>query len=286
MLITGSQTYQFEPNDLLGKGSQGTVVSALIPHTGQNVALKLFKLDTTQGRRGYEQEKINHERLNQVISNVNRPIDAGTLGSVGFLVFEQYDCDLFTLAFSQEGEKLPIGQAKIFFRQICKSVLLMHNCGIAHLDLKPENVLIDRRRNQVALCDFGAAYIPSDSSRRGRVRNLGMRGSERFVSPEMKNNPHHYDPLASDIYSLGVMLYALVTGYFPRRDNGSGCYFVARDEVPFSCRSLLEGMLESQPTQRYTIKKVLRHPWLNSRTSFGSVSKELARKIFTKRPPL
>merc|ERR1712130_329298 len=245
-----------------------------------------FKLDTCQGRRGYDQEKTNHQKLSDLISSVNRPIDCGTLGSIGYLVFEQYDCDLFTLAFSEEGAKLPVTQVKMFFRQICKSVLLMHNCGVAHLDLKPENILVDKRRNQIAVCDFGAAYIPSDPLKRGRVRNLGLRGSERFVSPEVKNNPEYYDPWAADIYALGVMLYALVTGYFPRRDSPSGNYYVLHNEVPFSCRSLLEGMLEPQPTNRLPIHKILRHPWLSSRTSFGTISKELARKIFAKRPPL
>merc|ERR1711941_194813 len=77
----------------------------------------------------------------------------------------------------------------------------MHNEKIAHLDIKPENILLRRKSTEVVLCDFGMSYDNSGK--------LPCRGTPQYMAPEVskKNN---YCPYSADIYSLGVLLHVML----------------------------------------------------------------------------
>lgn len=123
----------------------------------------------------------------------------------------------------------------------------MHQEGIAHRDIKLENVLVDEEFN-VKLIDFGFAVEP-----RGPMESTVV-GTPNYISPEQLTSKH-YDPCKADVWALGVLLYFLVTGYFPFRGDtkllykkiGKGEIQYPRDLNP-GCEYLLRKMLNHDPS--------------------------------------
>ena len=113
---------------------------------------------------------------------------------------------------------MPLAQALDIVRQLARALDHMHSRGFAHADLKPENVLLDQPfsdqgPNQVKLADFGLA-VPFCTSRSGRRKSHVRGGTAVYMAPEALLREAH-DPSKSDVFTLGVMAYELVTGSRP-----------------------------------------------------------------------
>ncbi|XP_072546290.1 testis-specific serine/threonine-protein kinase 6-like [Salminus brasiliensis] len=162
---------------------------------------------------------------------------------------------------------IPMDQAKMWFSQLLSAVAYLHQQDIVHRDLKCENVLLTAD-GQVKLTDFG----------NGRFYNGLPELSEtycctpKYTAPEvLLNEP--YDPKKSDVWSLGVILYTMVTGSMP-----FDCFLTRSlpslqrkavkypDEIPVeeSCRSIISYMLQYKPATRPSVTDVAQHPWLQS----------------------
>jgi serine/threonine protein kinase len=112
------------------------------------------------------------------------------------------------------GSPLSSLQAVIITRQIARGLAAAHDRGVAHLDLKPQNVLCDRIHGRVLITDFGLARIGNENSRTtpGKVF-----GTPAYMAPEQARGQVDVIGPASDVYSLGVTLYRLLTGTVPFR---------------------------------------------------------------------
>jgi serine/threonine protein kinase len=156
-------------------------------------------------------------------------------------------------------------QARSFFRQILSAVDYCHHNSIVHRDLKIENILVEEKTGNIKLLDFGLSnfYNPAEELRT-------FCGSLYFAAPELLCG-HAYTGPEVDVWSLGVVLYVLVTGRVPFDDKNlaalhekiKACRLSVPDYVSDSCRELLGRMICRDPEMRATMDDVIFHPWVN-----------------------
>jgi len=160
------------------------------------------------------------------------------------------------------------GGARMYFRQILDAVAYLHELNIVHRDLKLENVYLDEQWRNCYVGDFGlSSTIPSSNG--GRF-DRGC-GSPLYAPPEVVSCMP-YDGVKADIWSLGVLLYTLVTGNMPfySEDNNSAEVFqkIVRSSVFLpahlspACGDLLQRMLTKDPEQRISIPEIWQHAWM------------------------
>ncbi|XP_072529534.1 testis-specific serine/threonine-protein kinase 6-like [Salminus brasiliensis] len=178
-----------------------------------------------------------------------------------FIVMEAAATDLKKKI--QELHRVPITQAKTWFSQLVSAVAYLHQLNIVHRDLKCENVLLTAD-GQVKLTDFGLVrFSTTDLSRTFWC-------TPRYAAPEvLLKKP--YDPKKADVWSLGVILYVMVTGTLPFRDvSRKNIPFLQREALTYPdgirveqpCRSFISYMLQYKPERRPTVAEVAAHPWL------------------------
>ncbi len=204
----------------IGRGGMGTVYRAVRDDGAfaQTVAIKLIRpeLASAQLRRRFESERRILASLDH--PNIARLIDAGaTAEGAPYLVLEYVagrpvdsycDANAFTIE-----QRLGI------FRQICGAVHVAHQKLILHRDIKTANVLIDAN-GAPKLLDFGIAklMVPEVEQREFTMLGFARPLTPQWSSPEQLRG----EPLstAADVYSLGVLLFVLLTGRFPHTDTG------------------------------------------------------------------
>lgn len=160
---------------------------------------------------------------------------------------------------------VPEPQACKFFHQIIDGIEVLHNNEITHRDLKPENLLLKHTNDGilVKIVDFGL----SNTHEGGKLLSTAC-GSPCYAAPEMIAGKQYFGPLA-DLWSSGVILFALVCGFLPFEDpNTSALYrkILAGDYKPPKwispeVRDLIRHILETDPAKRYTIADIRKHPW-------------------------
>lgn len=162
-------------------------------------------------------------------------------------------------------ERLNEEESRTFFRQIVAAVAYIHESGYAHRDLKPENILIDEEQ-QLKLIDFGLCANP-----KGGITSIleTCCGSPAYAAPELVSG-RNYLGSEADIWSMGVLLYALLCGFLPFDDENIGSLYrkiqLGVYEKPswlsLGSIQLIGQMLQVDAKKRITIKQLLTHPWL------------------------
>mmetsp|Transcript_10434 Transcript_10434/g.26782 ORF Transcript_10434/g.26782 Transcript_10434/m.26782 type:complete len:571 (-) Transcript_10434:83-1795(-) len=163
-------------------------------------------------------------------------------------------------------------------RRLMRAVAYLHDSGIVHRDMKLENVMLKTKgKLDVKICDFGlCAFLSKDQGNMSIVC-----GTPAYMAPEVLANNGQYSPLC-DVWSVGVMLYQMITGkmpFLPRRE-GDAVLDVIR-EVPMDLShpsfrdaqltDVLKAMLREDPARRLTAKEVLDFGWVSGK-SVGSHS--------------
>lgn len=170
-------------------------------------------------------------------------------------------------------------KAKLWFKQICEAIRYMHGNGIAHRDLKSENVLISKTGN-IKVTDFGFARVCIDQKGK-RLLSETYCGSAAYVGPEvLKAKP--YNPMLSDIWSLGVVLYVMVNNAIPFDDSDIRKMMVKQNarkwcfsskvtkKLSPECKDLIVKMLEPELERRIIMSSIFEHPWLKDAASLPS----------------
>ena len=160
--------------------------------------------------------------------------------------------------------KLKEKEACHFFQQIINGVDYLHQQGIIHRDLKPENLLLDINNN-IKISDFGLSTFFTH----GRLLETPC-GTPSYAPPEMLRGDDYNGEL-SDVYSCGVILYAMLCGRLPYSESKEDILlkkimnheYVVPSFVSKSACSLIHAMLSIDPKKRITIPEIIRHPWFN-----------------------
>ena len=159
-------------------------------------------------------------------------------------------------------KKLKEPEACKFFQQIISGVEYIHRCGICHRDLKPENLLLDEGKN-VKIVDFGLSNSYPDG---GLLKTAC--GSPCYAAPEMIAGKK-YHGLASDIWSCGIILYAMTCGYLPFEDPNTNklykkilaCDYSIPQTLSSTNKDIMKKILNTNPDKRITIGDIRSHDW-------------------------
>lgn len=244
----------------LGEGTTGKVKLAFEKETGQQVAIKIISKAAFNQRPELQQKVKREIALMRLVEhpNILRLIDVLESNRHLYIILEYAEQgELFDFLVSNRF--LTEEVALEFFRQIVLALEYLHKLGICHRDLKPENVLLDSC-TQVKLADFGfARWVSTDLTETSC-------GSPHYAAPEIiRGQP--YDGKIADIWSLGVILYALLAGYLPFDDPAIRNLLnkVKRGVFqmpPFApdIQDIIRRMLTVDVNKRITIEEIKAHP--------------------------
>lgn len=195
----------------IGEGGMATVYKAYQPSMDRNVAIKVLPgqlAESAEFTQRFQQEariiaKLEHPHILPVF-------DYGESGGITYLVMRYLDAG--TLRDKMEnGRPLPLDEIDRLFTQLADALSYAHSYGIIHRDLKPSNALIDSQGN-LFLTDFGIAKLLESASPR-LTQTDAIMGTPAYISPEQAQAAKVNQ--RSDIYSLGIILYEMVTGRVP-----------------------------------------------------------------------
>uniref|UniRef100_A0A673M5V0 Serine/threonine-protein kinase BRSK2-like n=1 Tax=Sinocyclocheilus rhinocerous TaxID=307959 RepID=A0A673M5V0_9TELE len=240
----------------LGKGQTGLVKLGIHCITGQKVALKIVNREKLS-----ESVLMKVEREIAILKLIEHPHvlnlhDVYENNKYLYLVLEHVSGGELFDYLVKKGRLTP-KEARKFFRQIISALDFCHSHSICHRDLKPENLLLDERNN-IRIADFGMASLQVGDS----LLETSC-GSPHYACPEVIRG-EKYDGRRADVWSCGVILFALLVGALPfDHDNlrqllekvKSGVFHMPHF-IPPDCQALLRGMIEVNPEQRLTLTLV------------------------------
>lgn len=170
--------------------------------------------------------------------------------------------------FIRSKKRLPESVAQRFLQQLAKALQYLRSQSIAHMDLKPQNILLSSTSNPVLkLGDFGLSqYLHTDSSA------SSLRGSPLYMAPEILLK-HHYDARV-DLWSIGIIIYECLFGQAPfsshtfaelaeKIKSSNPIEIPYGAQVSDKCRELILGLLQRNPNKRMTFEEFFSHPFID-----------------------
>ena len=200
---------RYEIIESLGQGRMGRAYRVVDLHLDEEVTLKILKPEIAADHKTIERFKTEM-RLARKIShkNVCRMFDLGQNEGLFYITMEYVPGQNLKGLIRQTGQ-LAVGTAISLAKQVCEGLSEAHQAGIVHRDLKPGNIMIDRE-GFVRVMDFG---IARSTEVQGLTETGVFVGTPEYMSPEQTGDAEI--DLRSDIYSLGIILYEMVTGRLP-----------------------------------------------------------------------
>jgi serine/threonine protein kinase len=267
----------------LGAGSFGKVCRVIRRKDGALFAMKIV----LKSNLGNESDWARFQREIDVMHGINHP---NVVRLYDF--FEKDDSFHLVMDLCNDGEltnyiikndKLAEPTAAVIFSQIVSAIAACHAHGVAHRDLKPENILIAKFPT-IKVADFGLCGFHST----GQLMSTFC-GSPAYAAPECLRR-QDYDGTKSDLWSLGVVLYVMVTGCHPWDLTNYGAMIRQITSADFkvpgfvspSCRELIRGLVQVDPDSRTPLDQIPKHPWLR----LVPPAKGIGRTIAPMLPPI
>src|SRR3984957_16730420 len=243
---------------LLGEGGMGAVYKARDVELSRMVALKVIRPDLARNRAILDRFKQELILATQVTHrNVVRIYDLGEAEGIKFITMEYVEGeDLATILHKRA--KLPPHEAVNIIEQVCRALEAAHSVGVIHRDLKPQNIMLEKGTGRILVMDFGLAKTLEGN----RMTQTGaMVGTMEYMSPEqaLAGNLDQ----RSDIFSLGLIFYELLTGATPFRADSALASLIKRTQervvpvseydksIPSELSQIVGRCLERDVAQRY-----------------------------------
>ena len=224
-----SQLGRYEVVGELGQGAMGIVYKAKDPLIDRIVAIKTISLNLAMDEKEEYEARFYQEakaagRLSH--PNIVTVYDVGKSGDVAYIAMEFLEGrELREIL--DEGKRLPVDQVLDIVVQVALGLAYAHEHGIVHRDVKPSNIMVVRD-GHVKITDFGIARMASASV---RTQTGMVLGSPKYMSPEQVMGK--LTDQRSDIFSLGVMLYEMLTGQAPfAGENVNAIMYQVMNTVP------------------------------------------------------
>lgn len=264
---------RFRVEDVIGRGGMAIVYRAFDLRTHQTVALKVLREeyeDDPEYRERFKREAAVNRKLNH--PNVVNSIDSGASGGVSYIALEYVDGETLKDVIAERG-KMDQEEAVHCALCILSALSHAHQRGVIHRDVKSQNVMITRN-GQVKIGDFGIAGLADTKT---LTTDGNVMGSVHYFSPEQAKGMRATN--ASDLYSVGVILYEMLTGHVPF--EGETAVSVAmmhlmetpkpveeEANVSRAVELIVKKALEKEPRDRYQsadsmirdLRRALRHP--------------------------
>jgi 5'-AMP-activated protein kinase catalytic alpha subunit len=246
----------------IGKGTFGKVKLAIHTVTGEKVAVKILEKSRIKDSSDIERvsreikilKLVNHPNVVKLYEIIETPKHI-------YLIMEYAPCgELFDYIVARS--KLSEDQACHFLQQALSGLEYLHKVNVIHRDLKPENLLLDENNN-IKIVDFGLSFLENSNDMLKTAC-----GSPCYAAPEMIAGKR-YRGRSADVWSCGIILFAMVCGYLPFEDPNTsqlykkimaGHYKCARWVSP-DAQDLLKRVLNVSPEARFTLDRIRSHPW-------------------------
>lgn len=271
VIRVGSISEVMNVSDTLGSGTYSTVKVCHDKAVGMEQAVKLIEEDTYNSSKRQLQNEVDilsrfpgHPRILSMNEIVRVP------GKYFCIVTELVKGgDLFDFIVSSPTGNLSERLTQVIMRQLIEGVQVLHSKNILHRDLKPENILMmntgDENEVDVKIADFGLATFYCED--KPPAKNCGTTG---YTAPEVLSKRPYGK--ACDMWSLGVIMYAMLQGYLPFHGTNEEMKakiligefrFSRRTKISNEGKQLIKQCLSMDPSERPTADNVLEHPWFS-----------------------
>ncbi|KAG6877428.1 hypothetical protein C0993_007479 [Termitomyces sp. T159_Od127] len=261
---------------VIGEGAYGKVRMGTHRPTSTRVAIKQIPkaMSASLTREIHHHRQLHHPHVTQMYEVI------ATESYIWIVTELCTGGELFD--YVVEKGRLLEEEARLIFGQLCLAVAYLHDRGIVHRDLKLENVLLDERC-RIKLGDFGFTR----EYEKGSFMETFC-GTTGYASPEMLEGKKYQGPEV-DVWSLGVILYCLLTGTLPFDDDDEGVMrqmiikgdFEDPDWLSIECRNLIKGILQKDVSTRLTIPQILGHAWFKTRHLTYEIDSQQPDSVFS-----
>merc|ERR1719231_2016863 len=291
------ERFTIDRNKKYGEGGYGATFAAVERATGQPLACKLIDMRRMREDAIKKECKILETLTHpNVISVKGHGPGVGKESHIYFIFMELASGgELFDQVIDRGAAAMDEPTARGFFGQMIDGIAYCHLAGVAHRDLKLENVLLNEQ-GVIKVIDFGLSHVyprAADGSVDRSKRLHDVCGSKSYAAPEvLANTPHGYDGYAADLWSLGVCLFAMLAGFFPldeatandwrfpklletqrrRFSTVATVYQWYKRPVHLSPEvvHMIDGLLTIDPQRRMTMEQLRSHPWIVGTTLGGA----------------
>jgi serine/threonine protein kinase len=261
--LQGVAHYQF--TDILGEGTDSVVRKAISSENPSiTYACKIIPKMNLVEHKGFERFQVSLQILQRLVHPGIVALHEVLKDGLYYYVVLEYCPGGSLTSHIGERKKLDLAVARTLFIEILEALQYVHEQGIAHRDLKPDNILFNEA-NHTKLNDFGFSVgVDSHGLCTGAV------GTPGYMSPEcLSGKP--YNGRKSDVWSAGLMLYAMVVGRLPwdtqNQRQMANQIKKGRFEIPSAYGEgfsrVIHSMLTTDPRRRASVKDILQDPWIS-----------------------
>jgi eukaryotic-like serine/threonine-protein kinase len=285
---------RYEIMALLGEGGMGAVYKALDREVERTVALKLIRPELASNPAilaRFKQELLTAHQVTH--KNVIRIYDISEADGVKFITMEFVEGDDLRRILTNEG-KLPIERTVEIIRQVCLALDAAHSAGVIHRDLKPQNIMEEKKTGRILVMDFGLARTIGGD---GMTQTGALLGTIEYMSPEQSMGKALDQ--RSDIFAVGLIFYELLVGKTPYKADTAMASLLRRNQeravpaaeldssVPKPLSDIVSKCLERDLEHRYQSVQEILHDldaFQGARPTLASISLPIPVPVAPARP--